>query len=205
MQYHAWLLASQHITQCCLQPMTEDKPCILDLFDCLQVILALTTACCCLMVRVVFGLLAVQHPQYSNQPKLLYTVMVLPEMLALYIVAAPGLVPRIGWDCDHHMGIAPMGTSSFAAPGSVHNSKANENDTSELNPAAIDSLASSQIGNGKMESAEDVDLDQIKQTRRGSSMDQQLHFPGVHRGQSEMDESMLSSTPVAWNAAVPMS
>ena len=131
---------------------------------------------------MVFGLLAVQHPQYSNQPKLLYTVMVLPEMLTLYIVVAPGLVPRIGWDCNHHMGIAPMGTSSFAAPGSVHNSnEVDENDTSELNPAAIDSLANSQIGNSKSESAEDADFGEDTQKRPGSSMDQQLQSPGVQR------------------------
>ena len=153
---------------------------------------------------MVFGLLAVQHPQYSNQPKLLYTVMVLPEMLALYIVAAPGLVPRIGWDYDHHMGIAPMGTPSFAASGSVHNPQPNENDTAELNPAATDSLANSQIGDGRKENAEDADFGEDRHKRRGSSLDQQLHFLGVHRGQSELDESMLDSTPDAWNAAVPL-
>ncbi|DBA98916.1 hypothetical protein WJX77_010704 [Trebouxia sp. C0004] len=74
------------------------------------VISVLSVACGFLLVRTVFGLLSIDHHQYSNKPKLLYTLEVLPEMVALYTVAIPGFIPGIGRDAETQLGIAPTGT-----------------------------------------------------------------------------------------------
>ncbi len=66
----------------------------------LQVVAALSAACGLLLIRTVFGLLSIIHPKFTNQPRLLYTLEVLPELLALYIVAAPGFMPAVGRDAD---------------------------------------------------------------------------------------------------------
>ena len=87
---------------------------------CLQVISALSVACSFLLVRTVFGLLSIDHHQYSNDPKLLYTLEVLPEMIALYIVAIPGFIPGIGRDAENHLGIAPTGTHASPLQVKMH-------------------------------------------------------------------------------------
>ena len=66
----------------------------------LQVVAALSAACGLLLIRTVFGLLSIDHPKFTNQPRLQYTLEVLPELLALYIVAAPGIMPAVGRDAD---------------------------------------------------------------------------------------------------------
>ena len=66
-------------------------------------------------MRTVFGLLAIDHHQFSNNPKLLYTLEVLPEMIALYIVAIPGFIPAVGRDAESHAGIMPTCSSSEKA------------------------------------------------------------------------------------------
>ena len=78
-------------------------------------ITVLTVACVFLLVRTVFGLLAIDHHQFSNNPKLLYTLEVLPEMIALYIVAIPGFIPAVGRDAESHAGIMPTRSSSEKA------------------------------------------------------------------------------------------
>ncbi len=65
-----------------------------------QVVAALSAACGLLLIRTVFGLLSIDHPKFTNQPRLLYTLEALPELLALYIVAAPGFMPAVGRDAD---------------------------------------------------------------------------------------------------------
>ena len=65
-----------------------------------QVVAALSAACGLLLIRTVFGLLSIDHPKFNNQPRLLYTLEALPELLALYIVAAPGFMPAVGRDAD---------------------------------------------------------------------------------------------------------
>lgn len=60
------------------------------------------------------GLLSVEHHQFTNEPKLLYTLEVLPEMLALYIVAMPGFVAAIGRDSDAPVGSVPTSLSLAA-------------------------------------------------------------------------------------------
>ncbi|KAL0046393.1 hypothetical protein WJX82_011172 [Trebouxia sp. C0006] len=84
------------------------------------VISALSVACSFLLVRTVFGLLSIDHHQYSNTPELLYTLEVLPEMIALYIVAIPGFIPGIGRDAETHLGIAPTGTHASPLQVKVH-------------------------------------------------------------------------------------
>ncbi len=81
-----------------------------------QVIVALTAACGLLLVRTVFGLLSVDHHKYSNRPDPLYTLEVLPELLALYIVAFPGFLPAVGQDADPELAqvnSVPSGTASM--------------------------------------------------------------------------------------------
>lgn len=70
----------------------------------MQVIMALTAACLLLLIRSVFALLAVDHYKYSNQPHLLYSLLVLPELLALYIVSIPGFLPAVGSDAENTPG-----------------------------------------------------------------------------------------------------
>lgn len=80
----------------------------------LQVAAALSAACSLLLIRTVFGLLSIDHPKFTNQPRLLYTLEVLPELLALYIVAAPGFLPAVGRDADqqqHKPGVLPAGAT----------------------------------------------------------------------------------------------
>ena len=66
----------------------------------MQVIMALTAACLLLLIRTVFALLAVDQYKYSNQPHLLYSLLVLPELLALYIISVPGFLPAVGLDAE---------------------------------------------------------------------------------------------------------
>ncbi len=80
----------------------------------------MSVACIFLLVRTVFGLLSIDHHQYSNQAKLLYTLEVLPEMIALYTVAIPGFIPGIGRDAEAHLGIAPTGTQASPPHVKVH-------------------------------------------------------------------------------------
>ncbi len=86
----------------------------------MQVISALSVACSFLLVRTVFGLLSIDHHQHSNEPKLLYTLEVLPEMIALYTVAIPGFIPGIGRDAETHLGIAPTGAHTSPLQVKVH-------------------------------------------------------------------------------------
>ena len=84
----------------------------------LQVIVVLTAACSLLLIRTVFGLLSIDHHKFSNQPRLLYTLEVLPELLALYIVAFPGFMPAVGRDADLHRHtpvVLPPGTASHSS------------------------------------------------------------------------------------------
>lgn len=85
----------------------------------MQVIIALFVACGLLLIRTVFGLLAVNHLKYSNRPDLLYTLEVLPEMLALYIIAFPGFLPAVGLDSDPEQNqsrLMPSGTAATSLP-----------------------------------------------------------------------------------------
>lgn len=80
----------------------------------LQVIAALSAACGLLLIRTVFGLLSIDYPKFTNQPCLLYTLEVLPELLALYIVAFPGFMTAVGQDADqqqHKPAVLPAGAS----------------------------------------------------------------------------------------------
>ena len=65
-----------------------------------QVITALLASSGLLLIRTVFGLLSIDHPKFSNRPQLLYTLVVLPELLALYIVAFLGFMPAVGRNAD---------------------------------------------------------------------------------------------------------
>ena len=87
-----------------------------DAVVCLQVITALSASCLFLLIRTCFGLLSVDHSQYSQQPRLLYSCMVLPELIALYIVALPGLISGVGVDLADTAGIVPIGTSNGQIP-----------------------------------------------------------------------------------------
>lgn len=69
----------------------------------MQVMGALSVACGLLLIRTVFGLLAVDHHQFISQSDLLYTLEVLPELLALYIVAYPGFLPAVGPSTEANM------------------------------------------------------------------------------------------------------
>ena len=82
----------------------------------LQVITALTASCIFLLVRSCFGFLSVEHIQFSQQPRLLYGCVVLPELIALYIVAVPGLISGVGVDLADTAGIVPIGTSNGQTP-----------------------------------------------------------------------------------------
>lgn len=70
-----------------------------------------------LLIRTVFGLLSVDHTKFSNQPHLLYSLEVLPELLALYIVAFPGFVRAVGLDALETVGSSPTGTASVPLQG----------------------------------------------------------------------------------------
>lgn len=67
-------------------------------------------------MRSCFGLLAVEHPQFSQESRLLYSCVVLPELIALYIVAVPGLISGVGEDLADTAGIVPTGTSNSHIP-----------------------------------------------------------------------------------------
>lgn len=82
----------------------------------LQVITALTASCIFLLIRSCFGFLSVEHIQFSQQPHLLYGCVVLPELIALYIVAVPGLISGVGVDLADTVGIVPIGTSNGHTP-----------------------------------------------------------------------------------------
>ena len=163
------------------------------------------------MVRVVFGLLSVHHPQYSSKPELLYTVVVLPEMLALYITAFPGLVPKIGWDCEHHLGIAPA-ENAESASGYVPQSDADDGDDpyqigTGAKPAAVDQWRNAEHQQKNQQGAEvgKSDTDRSKGLDPGEmTASQQQQFIGVHRGQSGMDDDNFAETPTAWRATVPL-
>ena len=70
-----------------------------------------------LLIRTIFGLLSVDHTKFSNQPHLLYCLEVLPELLALYIVAFPGFVRAVGLDAVEAVGKSPTGTASVPLQG----------------------------------------------------------------------------------------
>ena len=82
----------------------------------LQVITALTASCVFLLIRTCFGFLSVEHIQFSQQSHLLYGCLVLPELIALYIVAIPGLISGVGVDLADTAGVVPLGTSSSHIP-----------------------------------------------------------------------------------------
>lgn len=163
----------------------------------LQVVSLLTTACCCLMVRVVFGLLAVDHSKFSNEPKLLYTVLVLPELLALYIIAIPGLVPKVGWDCEAHMGICPTGLdgSSRAKPYG----QTADDDPLPTNPSSTDRWCTLEDQGSLVENKQRMSTswNEGKRPEQGQGAKMPI---GVHRGQSGLADDFISSTPVAWGA-----
>lgn len=87
-----------------------------DTIVCLQVIIALSASCFFLLVRSCFGLLAVEHAQFSQESRLLYSCVVLPELIALYIVAVPGLISGVGEDLADNAGVVPIGTSNSHIP-----------------------------------------------------------------------------------------
>ena len=57
-----------------------------------------------------------EHIQFSQQSHLLYGCMVSPELIALYIVAVPGLISGVGVDLADTAGVLPLGTSSSHIP-----------------------------------------------------------------------------------------
>lgn len=67
-------------------------------------------------MRSCFGLLAVDHAQFSQESRLLYSCVVLPELIALFSVAVPGLISGVGEDLADTAGVVPIGTSDSHIP-----------------------------------------------------------------------------------------
>ena len=155
-------------------------------------------ACICLLLRTVFGLLAIEHHQFSNEPKLLYTLEVLPEMLALYIVAMPGFVPGIGRDSAAPAGTVPTSSSPAASHVKVypmdeqvsqqedfsHDKRAASDSHQEHNDSALDHLVAD-CG--------------IRHHPRATG---QSTVIAVHRGQS--DHAEFGIGPTAWAGDAPL-
>lgn len=174
---------------------------LLSMLDlCLQVIAALSVACSFLLVRTVFGLLSINHYQYSNKPKLLYTLEVLPEMIALYTVAIPGFIPGIGRDAEIHLGIAP--TETHASPMHV---KVHHEDVSvshQEHPSQDHVISDHPRASGCLAS---VVLHE-QQPDQGNFSDSPTVLAGTTLLIQQQDSLQLrGNSPIAWDASAPRS
>ena len=183
---------------------------------CLQVISALSVACSFLLVRTVFGLLSIDHHQYSNDPKLLYTLEVLPEMIALYIVAIPGFIPGIGRDAETHLGIAPTGTHASTLQVKVHHedvqmgSEEEASHQGKLVSVSQDHASHDHVIDAHPRASEchasDVEAVHEQQPDQGNFCDS----PTVLAGTAPLIQQQISlqlrgSSPIAWAASAPVS
>lgn len=161
-----------------------------------------------------FGLLSIDHHQYSEKPKLLYTLEVLPEMLALYTVAIPGFIPGIGRDAETHLGIAPTGTR--ASPLQVKAQHENEQMCSgeeasqhqgklvvvgQEHPSSDHAVSDHPRANGRHASA----VVPEQQPDQGKFTDSPTVLAGTAPLIQQQDSLQLrGNSPIAWDATAPV-
>lgn len=145
-----------------------------------------------------FGLLSVEHHQFSNEPKLLYTLEVLPEMVALYIVAMPRFVPAIGRDSDAPVGAVPTSLSLAALHVKIYPV---DEPVSQQEEFSHDKEAASHSHQEFNDSASDHLVPDFGNRHHPRATGQNTVI-AVHRGQS--DQSVFGIGRTAWAGDAPV-